>query len=209
VECTTYPGATTPRGALPLKRARLVLTAVSSRNTSLAGSSMPCSRIQRRRARATSARCRSAACKLFFEGDVVPIEETPQRTAAGSNSLLAQDCHGLYQSQMRLFGNHSQNLRRALFQRRNASSARLRGDAPTVAQRCNHLTAELALTSKRSAGSRRDAPISTALITRSRSSREQAFGIPSPRKGESMRQDSLIHRPLGIPFPTQIARVPL
>jgi hypothetical protein len=37
-----------------------VLTAVSSINTSRAGSSM------RRRARATSARCRSAACRLFL-----------------------------------------------------------------------------------------------------------------------------------------------
>src|SRR3954467_7285441 len=35
--------------------------------------SMPCSRIQRRRACATSARCRSAACRLFFKGDVVSV----------------------------------------------------------------------------------------------------------------------------------------
>jgi len=53
----------------------LVLTAVSSINNSRAGSSMPCSRIQRRCARATSARCRSAACRLFFTGDVVPTKK--------------------------------------------------------------------------------------------------------------------------------------
>ena len=50
--------------------AKFVLTAVSSINTNRAGSSMPCSRIQRRRARATSARCRSAACRLFLR--VIP-----------------------------------------------------------------------------------------------------------------------------------------
>jgi hypothetical protein len=49
---------------------------------------------------------------------------------------------------------------------------------PLSRHRCNHLTAELALTSKRSAASRRDAPISTALIARSRSS----LGIPNPAK---------------------------
>jgi hypothetical protein len=67
---------------------------------------------------------------------------------------------------------------------------------PLSRHRCNHLTAELALTSKRSAASRRDAPISTALIARSRSSPEQAFGILNPRKGESMHEDSLIRSTL-------------
>jgi hypothetical protein len=39
---------------------------VSSKNTSRAGSSNPCARIQRRRARGTSARSRCAACRLFL-----------------------------------------------------------------------------------------------------------------------------------------------
>jgi len=39
-------------------------------------------------------------------------------------------------------------------------------------QRCSHFIAELALTSKRSAASRRDAPVSTASITRDRRSPE-------------------------------------
>ena len=37
---------------------------------------------------------------------------------------------------------------------------------------CSHFTADATLTSKRSAASRRDAPVSTAVITRSRRSRE-------------------------------------
>src|ERR1700716_254837 len=43
---------------------------------------------------------------------------------------------------------------------------------PTSRQRCSHLTDELALLSKRSAASRREAPVSTASITRSRKSPE-------------------------------------
>src|ERR1700676_4960086 len=39
-------------------------------------------------------------------------------------------------------------------------------------QRCSHFTADATLTSKRSAASRRDAPVSTASITRSRRSQE-------------------------------------
>ena len=69
-------------GLAPLSLTMFVLTAVSSINTSRAGSSIPCSRIQRRRARATSARCRSAACSTFFERDVVG-RKTPERAAAG------------------------------------------------------------------------------------------------------------------------------
>src|SRR4029077_6995170 len=122
----TVPITRTPRGARPLSRTMLVLTAVSSINTSRARSSMPCSRIQRRRARATSARCRSAACRLFFERDGVSIEKPPERTAAGANPLFAQPGNDLYQGEIRLFGDQRQDPRRELLQRRNASAARLR-----------------------------------------------------------------------------------
>src|SRR6202163_1935013 len=113
----TAPITRTPRGARPLSRTMLVLTAVSSITTSRAGSSMPCSRIQRRRARATSARCRSAACRLFFKRDVAAIEKAPQRTAAGFNPPFAQLCDDLYQSQILLFFNQGQDLAGKLFER--------------------------------------------------------------------------------------------
>src|SRR6516164_4743364 len=87
----TMPITRTPDAALPLSRAMLVLTAVSSINTSRAGSRKPCSRIQRRRARATSARWRSAACRLFFKGDVVSIEKTPKRATAGLDPFQRRD----------------------------------------------------------------------------------------------------------------------
>jgi hypothetical protein len=53
---------------------------------------------------------------------------------------------------------------------------------PLSRQRCNHFTAELGLRLKLSAASRRDAPASTASITRSRKSSEYGFGIVWPPK---------------------------
>src|SRR3981081_2793762 len=128
----TRPINRMPRGARPLRRTRLVLTAVSSINTRRAGSNMPCSRIQRRRARTTSARSCSAALRLFFEGDFVSIEKPPKRTAAGSNSLFAQLGQGLFQGQIRLLGNQSQYPLRKLFQWRNTSATRLWRRAPDL-----------------------------------------------------------------------------
>src|SRR5437868_173003 len=126
----TLPITRSPRGARPLSRTRFVLTAVSSINTSRAGSSRPCSRIQRRRARATSARSRSAACRLFFKGDVVTMEKTGERAAAGSNPIPSQLCNRFHQGQVLVLGNHGQNASRQLFQGRNAASAMFRRGAP-------------------------------------------------------------------------------
>lgn len=55
-----------PRRQRPRSRTMLVEVEVSWINTRRAGSNIPCSRIQRRRARATSARSCSAARRLFF-----------------------------------------------------------------------------------------------------------------------------------------------
>jgi len=127
----TRPITLIPRGARPLSRTIVVVTAVSSMNTSLAGSSKPCSRIQRRRARATSARSRSAACRLFFKGDVVPVKKARQRAAAGSNAIPSELCSGFFQGQVRLLRNHRHYAFRLLFQRRNAAAAWPRHGAPT------------------------------------------------------------------------------
>src|SRR5215475_10165999 len=68
----------------------------------------------------------------FFKGDVVTVEKTPERTAAGSNSPLAQLCKRLHQGQVWMLSNHSQNLGCELFEWRNASAARLRSGAVIV-----------------------------------------------------------------------------
>src|SRR5262249_49360922 len=64
--CGSWPISRSPRGQRPLRRTILMLVAVSSINTSRVVSRKPCCRIQRRRARATSARCCSAARRLFL-----------------------------------------------------------------------------------------------------------------------------------------------
>jgi hypothetical protein len=127
----TRPITLIPRGARPLSRTILVVTAVSSRNTSLAGSSKPCSRIQRLRARATSARTRSAACRLFFKGNLVPVEKTRQRAATGSNAMPSELRSSFFQGQVWLLRNHRHYAFRLLLQWRNAAATRLRRGVPT------------------------------------------------------------------------------
>src|SRR6266481_8148428 len=119
----TRPIKRTPRGARPLSRTILVLTAVSSINTSRAGSSIPCSRIQRRRARATSARFCSAACRLFFKAHIVSIKETLESAPTAGDTLLGHCGERLLDGQIRLFGNQSQDPVRVLLQRRNTPAA--------------------------------------------------------------------------------------
>src|SRR6516165_6308836 len=162
----TDPTNRSPRGQRPRSLTRLVLVAVSSMNTNLAGSSRPCLRIQRRRARATSARSCSVARRLFFDGDIMSLEKSPDRGATAWNSLLAHRRNDLVQGQIRLFGYQSQQPFHVLPPLSFALAL------PVSRQRCNHLTAELALRLKLSATSRRDAPATTASITRSRKSSE-------------------------------------
>src|SRR5579864_8667696 len=128
----TVPITLTPLGARPLSRAKFVLSAVSSINTIRAWSNIPCSRSQRRRARATSARCRSAACRLFFEGDVVAAKKPRKCTPAGSNPSLEQLRKRLFQGQVRPFGIQRQYPLCVRFQWRDASAARLRRGTPAL-----------------------------------------------------------------------------
>ena len=60
----------------------------------------------------------------------MPLEKPRDRTLAGSNPPLAQFGDGLLQGQVRLFSHQSQDLFRASFQRRYASSARFRLTTP-------------------------------------------------------------------------------
>src|ERR1700676_4824009 len=106
--CVTWSVNGVPHRHLPRSRTMAVLVEVSSINTSRAGSNMPCPRIQSRRARTTSARCCSAARRLFFEADIVPIEEPPHRAAAARDPALAHYRNDLIQRQIRLLGNQPQ-----------------------------------------------------------------------------------------------------
>src|ERR1700757_1865456 len=127
VQCASGTRSITgsPRGLRPRNRVMLVLIDVSSMNTKWAGSSNPCSRIQRRRARATSVRPRSAACRLFFIGDVVAKEKTRERTLAGLDAPLGQFSYRLLQTSVWFVRLQRQYLSRALLQARNAPTASL------------------------------------------------------------------------------------
>src|ERR1700748_1580020 len=103
-------------------------------NTSLAGSNRPCSRIQRRRARATSARSCSAARRRFFERDLVPLEEPPDRRATARNFELTHHPDDLVQRQVGLQFNQCQQKVRVLLQRRRAPTAWLGGTATSLAK---------------------------------------------------------------------------
>src|SRR5436853_6744516 len=99
----------------------LVVVQVSSMNTSRAGSNKPCSRIQRARARATSARFCSAAYRVFFIGDAAASEEAPNGAAAARNSSFGQRCNDLVERQVGLLADQSEQKFRVLFQRRRTA----------------------------------------------------------------------------------------
>jgi len=66
---------------------------------------MPCSLIQRRRARATSARSCSAARRLFFEADLVSPKEAPHCATTTADPSLVHGYDDFIERQVRLPGN--------------------------------------------------------------------------------------------------------
>jgi hypothetical protein len=108
--------------------------------------------------------------QAFFKGDLASIEETPDRAAAAAMRRL------------RIAITISSNVKSGLSTTKASSHCACSSNGellpplgfaatlPVVHQRCIHLTAELALTSRLSAASRRDAPDSMASIRRTRRS---------------------------------------
>src|SRR5215475_6695617 len=107
----------------------LVLVHVSSINTSRAASNMPCCRIQRRRARAISARFCSAAYKVFFEADVPSLKEPPHRAAAAWDAFFPHGRDDFIQRQVGLLDDQSQQKFRMLLKRRSTAATWLRCNA--------------------------------------------------------------------------------
>src|SRR5271165_6868448 len=198
--CGTDATSRSPRKQRPLSRTLFVLVAVSSINTSRAGSSMPCSRIQRRRARATSARFCSAACRLFFKADIMSIEETLESASTAGDVLLRHGGEDLLKGQIGLFGNQSQKPIRVLFQRRGAPSAlfglRAPGIAPTSTPSDHRTNTQLehlgSLPPRRSAFNRFNRTLTQVRGIRLR------HRCSSP--GESIFSDSPKRKHLGIPL---------
>jgi hypothetical protein len=85
------------------------------------------------------------------------------------------------------------NIRAACFSSREVLPPRGFGaELPVSRQRCIHLTAVLAATSKTSAAARRDAPDVTVSITRCRKSSEYDLGIAPPLQ-RRINADTLAH----------------
>src|ERR1700719_1817536 len=172
-----YPTSRMPRAQRPRNRTILVLVAVSSIKTSRAGSSKPCSRIQRRRARATSARCCSAAYRLFLKLILWRRKKRPTALrlpgipaaflATTTSSNVISGCAAIS------FKNHFAYLSN----RDTLPPLGFAAALPVSRQRRTQLMTELGLTSKCSATSRREAPDLTSSIARSRKSPEYGFGI--------------------------------
>ena len=203
--CGTDATNRSPRGQRPLSRTMFVLVAVSSINTSRAGSSMPCSRIQRRRARATSPRFCSAACRLFFKADIVSIKETLESAPTAGDALFSHDGENLLEGQIRLFGNQSQDPVRVLFQWRNTPAAPFR-------RRASCLTPALAPSNYRTNAHLEDLgylPPRRSAFDRFNRTLTQVRGIRPRHRfsspGESISPDSPRRQRLGIP-PIQCRR---
>jgi hypothetical protein len=174
---------------------------VSSINTSRAGSNMNRSRRHRRRARATSGRCCSAARRLFFlkvrscrAKDRQTAVRLPGmrrlRIAATISSSVKSSCSATTASSHFACSSNGDVLPRLGFALA----------LPVSRQRCNHFTAELGLRLKLSAASRRDAPASIASITRSRKSSEYGFGIarvPQKNRCCQTRPSTALGNPYG------------
>src|SRR5664279_3898856 len=103
--CGTLATRRSPRGERPRSRTILVVTAVSSMKTRRGALSLDCSTISSARAAATSGRSCSAACRVFFERDVVAFVEAPDRGRTGFQPLLGlEPSANLFERQVRLGG---------------------------------------------------------------------------------------------------------
>src|SRR6516165_9768680 len=122
--CGTDATSRWPRGQRPLSRTMFVLVAVSSINTSRAGSSKPCSRIQTSAGASDIGSLLLLRVQTFFKADIVSIKEPLQRALTAADSLFGHGGKDLLEGQIVLFGNQRQKPFRVLFERRGASSAR-------------------------------------------------------------------------------------
>src|SRR4051794_13477454 len=88
----------------------LVVAEVSSRNIRRSGLRAGWRRMKAWPASATSGRCCSVACRLFFEGDVVSLEKARDGAPPNSDGVpLDQRAADLLHRQVRLVGDQRQH----------------------------------------------------------------------------------------------------
>ena len=166
-------------------------------NTSRAGSNMPCSRIQRRRARATSARFCSAAYRVFFEADVAASEEPPHRAAAACDPAFAHRRDDLVQRQVRWLAIRPSRNSACCSSGEMLPPLGFAATLPVPSKRCTQITTTLGLfhSVRPPRAARHRSPPLQSLEHASRRNRASASLAP---KNESMPADSLIDKALGI-----------
>src|SRR5260370_27431493 len=170
--CGTLATSRSPRGQRPRSLAMLVEVPVSSMKTSLVGSSRGCRCFQLARATRTSSRSCSAARRLFFEADVVPIEEPPHHTGADHDTVLPQLAADFLQRQIRLRSNQSQQQLLVRIHRRSFAPYRLGRHHPGPPPQRNPPDRRAPADLKDDSPFSTPGPASTPAITRSRKSRE-------------------------------------
>src|SRR5580700_2078503 len=173
--------------------------AVSSINTRWAGSRKPCSRIQRRRARATSARFRSAARKLFFNGDAMASKKSGKRAAAAWDSPLVKRRNDLIQREVRYLADEGEDLPRVLLQWRSTPSTGHGFESPVFTKALHppdrRTDADIKLFSRLPSGSSFLHEVDDA---RSQLTRIRFMHWPALRRINAL--DSHLRRVLGIPI---------
>src|SRR4029453_556402 len=188
-----------PRGFQPFRRTILVVTAVSSMKTRRVVSSQPCSRIQRRRARATSARFRSAARRLFFEGDAMASEEPRKRAAASGDTSPMQYRNDLIQRKGPLVADQGEDLLRICLQRGSAAATGHWFTNPIFAKALHpadrRTGADLQLFSRLTS---RSSFFNKANYPHSQLTRVRSGHCPALRRINAL--DSFLRSPLGIPI---------
>ena len=165
----------------------LVVMAFSSMNTRRVVSSQPCSRIQRRRARATLARLRSAARRLF-------LKVMPWRAKKRESALRLPGIRRLCSTETIPFNVRFRCPRTRAricceyFSKGEVLPPRgIGSQTPSSRKRCIQRIAELALTWNGSAASRRDPPVSTSELPVFSAHPGMVRALPSPPPNQCVR----------------------
>src|ERR1700731_4682985 len=88
--CGTLATSLAPRAAHPLSGAMLVLVQVSSMKTRRSGAIRFCLFVHRARRRAMPGRSRSLAMTVFFEAELLGVNEVPHRSIVGFEATLGE-----------------------------------------------------------------------------------------------------------------------
>ncbi len=186
-----------PRGARPRSRAIFVEAPVSSMNTRSSGSRSGCASNQACRRAATSGRSCSLARAVFFEGEIMAIEKTPDRAGRERGAVLAMEQRGdLDQRDVHLgFDRRQDHVAIRLDVVRPQVAALRQGRRTPLGTPGTHPPdGTRHRMPKRAAAALQDMPSSTTAITRERRScdndRAMHAGLLSSMQGESHRAAS-------------------